>query len=148
MESCFCFELLREVLHSSEPQFCTTDSTYKQQSEGSAKVVGASDGNLQAPPASHTRAKADSVTGMPEALTDPPTGDLSTNLAAERPEHKQTLNPYSEVASTQATAPAPSQDTAPSQDVYMSAPALGPIAAESPNQSMTAVPAPAPADTQ
>lgn len=123
-------------------QQAQADSTHKQQSEDNNKVVGASDGDLHAPPGSHTRAKADGVAGTPEAVTDQSSDDLSTNPAAEKPEHKQTLNPHSEIAPTQAKAPAPSQD------VYKFAPALGPIWAESPSQSTTAVPAPAPTDVR
>ena len=132
--------------NSLEPHSCVTDSTHKQHAEGSNKVAEVSNSNLQAPPASHTRARQESIAGTPEAFTDQPTDDLSTNPAAERSEHKQKLNPHSEVAPAQATAPAPSQDIAPSQKVYKSAPALGPIGEESPIQSMTAVPAPAPTD--
>lgn len=99
--------------------------------------MGASNGNLHASSEAHTR--ADSTTATPHSIAAPATDDLSTKAVPATSERKHS---QSEIAPSQAMAPAPSQE------VYESAPAPGPTGAEAPSQSTIAVPAPAPIDAR
>lgn len=143
MQYC-CLLICCLILDSNRFKFCfgTTDSTPRPQlnpapdTSSNTKVVGASNGNPHAPSEPHTR--ADSTTATPNTIAAPANDDLGTKAVPATPERKQ----------PQAMAPAPSQNIAPSQDVYESAPAHGPTGAEPPSQSTIAVPAPAPTDAR
>ena len=108
-------------------------------STGIATVGGAGDENLQKPPASGTAERNDDTTTAPATPVMDTTAygnnTASQQTQAESQQHKQQLNSQpSDIAPAAATA-APSEDIAP-------APALGPIGAQAPAQSVTAVPAP------
>ncbi|KAL3137805.1 hypothetical protein ABBQ38_005061 [Trebouxia sp. C0009 RCD-2024] len=105
-----------------------------------ATFGGAGDENLQNPPASGTTETDDDATKMPVMdTTEYGNSTLSQQTQAESQEHKQQLNLHSEIAPSAAEAMAPSEDMAPSPG-----PALGPIGAKAPAQSLSAVPGPAP----